>query len=282
MTRKYRNPFAQLTIAACFLLGGTNLAHSAELSFLICQPGGPDLKEQEQAVIRDFYNYIGERLDFKPGAIQGSYETQRKKCLKALEKKPAVLMLSLDMFLTARQNKNLHAVAQIKIRGKTQTRYYLMSSADGPGTIEAIRGKAISGTTVHDANFVARVVMQDKLGLAKELVLKTKKLGLRGVRDVIRGKSSAVLLEEVQYEAIKGTPFEKKLQLIFRSVPLPNPPIAVDKRRINAATIKKLERILHSMSSDPNGQKLLTTFGIDAFVSPEPKAWEELVGMMKK
>jgi len=256
-------------------------AHAAKLSFLICQPGGPDLKEQEQAVIRDFYNYLGEKIGLEPGAVKGEYQTKRKKCFAALEKKPAVLMLSLDMFLAAQKNKYLSPIAQIKINGKTDSRYYLMSSAEGPKSLDALRGKAISGTTVHDSDFVAKVVMNGKLGPAEELVLKSKKLGLRGVRDVIRGKSSAVLLEEAQYKALKGTPFEKKLQLVYRSDPLPNPPIAINRQKINKATIKKIKDAMHTMAKDAKGQKLLTTFGIDSFVEPRPNAWKKLASLMK-
>ena len=255
-------------------------AKAEKLTFLICQPGGPDLKDEEQAVMRDFYNYIGDKLGFKSGSIQGEYLTNRKRCLTALKSKPSVLMLSLDLYLDAYKNKQLEAVAQIKVRGKTESRYYLMSSAEGPKTTSKLRGKAISGTTVHDARFVAKVIMKGELGAAEELVLKPKRLGLRGVRDVIRGKTSAVLLDEPQFQALAGTPFEKKLQLVYKSELLANPPIAVNKRRVKAALRKKMKKLMMGMSSDEEGKKLLSAFGIDAFVAPKADTWKAMSGRM--
>ena len=272
-----------LTIGALTftLLASSTPATAAKLSFLICQPGGPDLKDQEQAIMRDFYGYIGKKLGFKQGQIQGQYLTNRKKCLKALEEKPSVLMLSLDLFLDAYKTKRLEPIAQIKIRGKTKSAYYLMSSAGGPSKLEELRGKKISGTTVHDPRFVANVIMKGQLGSVEELALKPKKLGLRGVRDVIRGKSSAVLLDEPQYQALSGTPFEKKLQLVYQSDALTNPPIAVDKQRVKKPLRKKMRSLMLSMSTEDRGKKLLSAFGIDAFVQPSASSWKAMSQQMK-
>jgi len=272
-----------IIVAAAMLLTFSNSpAHAEKLSFLICQPGGPDLKEQEQAIIRDFYHYIGKKLGLKEDSIDGEYLTKRKKCISALSRSPSILMLSLDMFLTAKKNKNLEAIAQIKIKGKTNSQFYLMSNVEGASTVEALRGKLISGTTVHDPEFVGRIIMKDKLGPPSELVLKAKKMGLRAVRAVIRGKSSAVLLDEPQYLALKDTPFEKKLKLVYTSDALPNPPIAIDKKQVSAALRAKIKKIMLTMTSDKAGQKLLKTFGIDDFVEPQADTWKKLEAIIVK
>ena len=51
-----------LTLAAA----GTAHAKGDEpLRFLVCQPGGPTLEDQEQTVIRDFYRFIStKRIPF--------------------------------------------------------------------------------------------------------------------------------------------------------------------------------------------------------------------------
>ena len=268
-----------VTLISVTALPNTGSA-SSKLTFLICQPGGPDLKDQEQALMRDFYNYVGKKVGMTGNNIAGQYLTKRKKCLKVLKEKPSVLMLSLDMFLAASKSKSLKPLAQIKMRGKTSGRYFLMSSVEGPKELTAIRGKQISGTMVHDPAFVARVVMGGRLGTAEELVLKPQKLGLRGVRDVIRGKSAGVLLDEAQYKAISGTPFKKKLQLVFTSEPLPNAPIAVNKTKVKGSMLTKMQNAMLTMTKDPEGKKLLDAFGIDAFVSPQKGAWTPLMENM--
>ncbi|MEE2901423.1 MAG: PhnD/SsuA/transferrin family substrate-binding protein [Myxococcota bacterium] len=270
-----------ITLISVVALPGKVSANS-KLTFLICQPGGPDLKDQEQALMRDFYSYVGKRVGVTQDNISGEYLTKRKKCLKALKKKPSVLMLSLDMFLSASRAKSLKPVAQIKMRGKTSGQYFLMSSVEGPKELSAIRGKQISGTMVQDSAFVAKVVMNGQLGAADSLKLKPQKLGLRGVRDVIRGKSAAVLLDEAQYNAIEGTPFQKKLQLVFTSDPLPNAPIAVSTSKVKGSTLKKMQNTMRNMTQDPEGKKLLDAFGIDAFVAPKKDVWNPMMEKMSR
>jgi len=265
-----------ITLISAATLPG-KVSAKPDLTFLICQPGGPDLKDQEQALMRDFYSYVGKRVGITQENISGEYLTKRKKCLKALKQKPSVLMLSLDMYLSASRTKSLTPVAQIKIRGKTSGRYFLMSSIEGPKELSAIRGKQISGTMVHDPAFVAKVVMNGQLGAVNTLKLKPQKLGLRGVRDVIRGKSAAVLLDEAQYNAIEGTPFEKKLQLVFTSDSLPNAPIAVSTSKVKGSTLKKMQNVMREMTKDPEGKKLLDAFGIEAFVAPKKNTWNSMM-----
>lgn len=271
-----------LTLAAA-LATLPALAHAGSpdhLSFVVCQLGGPELELHEQTVIRDFYRYVGKKLGMAEGSIDGTYHTKRAGCLAALAKAPEVLMLSLDMFLEQRKALSLEAIAQVDLEGGTSSRFYLLTTTDGPSSLTELRGKPISGTNLHNPAFVARVIFGGKLGMPAELTLKPEKLGLRAVRSVIRGKATAVLLDESQYKAIRGTPFESKLRLVFTSEPLPNAPVAVAKTRVAEGLSKRLGDVMMQMNSDKNGQELVKTFGIKGFVKPAPGTWKTLEAVM--
>ncbi len=267
-----------------FALAATMLsapAHAAteSLQFLICQPGGPELQEKEQTVIRDFYRYFGKKLAMKEGAITGNYFNRRAKCIEALDENPSIVMLSLDLYIERADDLKLLPIAQIDADGTT-SKYYLMSGLEGPSTLAQVRGKPIAGTHLSNPKFVARVVFDGKLGTPNELVLKPQNLGLRAVRNVIRGRAAAVLLDAQQYRAIDGTPFQKKLKLVYESEPLPNAPVAVSSTRIDAKLAGELSKLLTTMNTDPNGQALVKTFGIKGFVKPAPKTWDGVKAVM--
>lgn len=250
----------------------------ATLHFLICQPGGPELEEKEQTVIRDFYRYFGKKLGMKEGSITGDYFNRRPKCLEALNAAPAIVLLSLDLYIE--RADELQPIAQVNAEGGTSSKFYLMVGAEGPENVDGVRGRPITGTLLSNPEFVAKVLLGGKLGPAKELVLKPEALGLRAVRNVIRGKATAVLLDQPQYDAIAGTPFQKKLRLVYESEALPNPPVAVARTRVAADLAARLAKLLTTMHDDPNGQALVKTFGVKGFVHPAPKTWDGIKAVM--
>jgi hypothetical protein len=76
--------------------GPSVLAEGMSLAvlLLICQPGGPDLGNEQQHVIDKMYRYIEKRTGLEKGQMQGFYTNDREKCLEGLEKKPTVVMPS--------------------------------------------------------------------------------------------------------------------------------------------------------------------------------------------
>jgi hypothetical protein len=266
------------------LPAGTTPARAAppeRLLFLVCQPGGPELEASEQTVIRDFYRYVGTRLGMKEDAIDGAYYNRKKDCVKALAGEPGVLMLSLDLYLDQRAALDLEPVAQVDLASGTASTFYLMGRADGPSDLTELRGKPVTGTHLEDPRFVARVVMDGKLGAPGELVLRPETLGLRAVRSVLRGKAAAVLLDSAQHAALADTPFAKDLKVLYTSPALPNPPVAVSLKRVPAGLGKRLGKVMMEMVTDPAGQKLIKTFGLKGFVLPAPKTWDALEAKLR-
>lgn len=245
------------------------------LRFLICAPGGPDLKDGEQEVIQSFFRFMEERLGMLKTSIDGTYLNDRDKCAVALKAKPGALMLSPDLFVAHEKAEGLVPVAQVRIAGATRDRYYLMTAAEGGATeLAALKGAKITGSAVGTADFIARATLDGRLGAAAAFRFSETTMGLRAVRAVLRGKADAVLLDGVQYRALQGTPFEKKLQLVYTSDPLPTAPICVARGRVPDGFGAALADVLSNMANSDHGRTLIKTFGIDGFERPSPGAWD--------
>ncbi len=243
--------------------------------FLICQPGGPDLRPQQQAVIDRLYRYIESQTGLAEGRIEGVYTNDRAKCLDELAKKPAVLFPSLPIFLEFKSKYGLEPVAQLKQQGKVEDHFYLLAAKDTSFGFGAMKGKTVTGTHLGSTRFVYDVVFDKKLS-AKELKLAPQKLGLRAIRNVVKGKADAVLLDGAQYRALQGTRYEKKLRLLHASGPHPTPPITVLSGRAPRGFPEALGAALAAMKNDATGREVLEMFQIEGFARPGPRAFASL------
>jgi ABC-type phosphate/phosphonate transport system substrate-binding protein len=83
------------------------------------------------------------------------------------------------------------------------------------------------------------------------------------LRHVMKGKASGVVLDRVQYEAIKKTPSVEAIKVIHRSQELPFSPVVwfgePDARQ------KPLAGVFHDMKKNPEGQSLLRQLQTDGF-----------------
>jgi ABC-type phosphate/phosphonate transport system substrate-binding protein len=269
---------------AAVLLGAPNVADAAKpLRLLICQPGGPQLGKEELAVLDKLYRYLEEKLDLEKGQVTGTYVHKTKSCEEALQsEKPAMLMTSLPMFLERRAKLKLVPVAQAKIEGAGSDRFYLVTKAGGEKSAAAFKGKKITGTGLDHPGFVSQVALEGKLGASSEFEIVPAKMGLRAIRAVIKGKADAAILDGFQYRALRGTKFEKELEVVHVSEPVPNAPFAVVKKRIPKGFAKKLAGVLENLHVDPDGASMLKAFRIDGFVTPPVGDWDALAKKMKE
>lgn len=267
------------TVALLGLFAGS--AHAAEpLRLLICQPGGPQLAEEQQSSIETMYRYIERKTGLSEGRIQGRYTNDREECVDALGQ-TAIVIPSLPIFLEHKDKYGLVPVAQLKVNGKIEDHFYVL--VDGESSIKSIsdlKGKKITGTHLGSNRFVLDIVLEGKLAKG-DLVLKPKRFGLRAIRAVTKGKADAVLLDGTQYRALAGTRFEKDLRVLHTSKALPTPPITVVAKAIPAGFGAKLGRALVGMTNDPEGQRVVQLFGIEGFELTAPKTWASLEKRIK-
>lgn len=274
-------PQTAFRLAFGLALGLTVLSFAGEAAagepvrFLICQPGGPDLAKEQKVVVERLYRYLEKKTGLADGQIEGVYTNTRKDCEKALKDKPSVFFPSLPIFMEYRRAMNLEAVAQLKIDGKVRDHFYIMASKGSGLTLEALAGKTLTGTHLDSAKFVDDIVFDGRVKLA-DVKLDRQRRGLRAIRNVLRGKADAVLLDGTQYRALQGTRFEGELEVVHVSKDVPTPPISIVTGRAPKGFGRKLAQALTAMVADPEGQSVLRLFRIEGFAVPKPQTWAQL------
>lgn len=262
-------------LVALFVLAAAPAAAAEKpVRFLICQPGGPDLRPEQQAVVNSLYRYLEKKTGLAEGRIQGTYTNDRDTCIAEVKKGPAVLFPSLPIFLDFEKPHRLRPVAMLKIGGKVEDHFYLLASKKTKFGVGELAGKTITGTHLGSERFVRDVVVEGEAGKTVKLV--PQRLGLRAIRNVIKGKADAVLLDGSQYRALAGTRYEKKLRVLHAAGPLPTPPVSILDGKAPAGFAKALAAALFAMRSDATGRDVLEMFDIEGFAAPAPKAYASL------
>lgn len=274
-------PQASARLFAVLLLGLLGTVSSAAayaakpVRFLICQPGGPDLAKEQEVVVERLYRYLEKKSGLQDGQIQGVYTNTRKACEKALTDKPTVFFPSLPIFMEYRRSMGLQAVAQLQIDKKVRDHFYIMTAKGSGLSLEKLAGKTLTGTHLDSMRFVEDIIFDGRVKLA-DIKMAPERMGLRGIRNVIRGRADAVLLDGTQYRALQGTRFEAKLELLHVSKDVPTPPVAIVKSQAPKGLGRKLGAALTAMGADPEGQGVLKLFQIEGFAVPKPQTWAQL------
>lgn len=267
---------AMTALSVAVAAGAPAEAAPEALTLLICQPAGPELKAEQQHMLDGLYRYLEKKLGLHVGGVSGIYETDLERCREELKKQPAILMPSLPLYLELEKARELIPVAQPVINGATEDRYYLMARKGSAASLATLKGKAIAGTAVDGRDLLARVVFEGKLGAAPSIQLKHHRLALRAIRATVKGQAEAVLLDGIQYRALKGTRFEHKLEVVHVSEPVPYAPIAVVRARVPDQFAERLGRALAEMSGDADGRAMLNVFGVERFQPAKPDAWDRV------
>ena len=263
-------------VALTLLLSGVGSATAAEpVLVLICQPGGPDLAQEQQEVVERLYRYLEKKTGLADGQIRGVYTNTREDCERELAKEPTVFLPSLPVFMEYRKRLDLEAVAQLQIDGQVRDHFYIMAAKGSGLTLEGLAGKTLTGTHLDSKKFIDDIVLEGRVAL-KDVKLLPQRMGLRAIREVVRGKADAVLLDGTQHRALVGTRFQAQLELVHVSKDVPTPPVAIVKRRGPAGFGKQLAQALVGMGADPEGQSVLRLFSIEGFMVPKPQTWAQL------
>ena len=263
-------------VALTVVLGAANAATAAEpIGFLICQPGGPDLTEEQTKVMDRLFRHLEKKLSLAEGQIRGQYANDKKACDKALAAKPAIIFPSVPIFIEKKNALKLEPVAQLRLDGKTHDNFYVMTQADNKISVSDLAGQTVMGTDLGSPRFLSDAVFAGELKAA-QLKLKPTKRALKGIRRAASGRVGAVVLSGTQYRSLKTSRYFKKLRLIHTSPPLPTAPVTVVRGRISADFGRRLGKALVGMSADADGRKVLETFQIEGFEATSRQQWAQL------
>jgi hypothetical protein len=91
---------------------------------------------------------------------------------------------------------------------------------------------------------------------------------LKALRATARGKGAGVVLDRMQYEAMKSLPLAEKIKIIHTSAALPTSPVVSFGPPDDLIT--QLAEVLRRMADDPGAEQLLQLMMTAGFGPPDP------------
>lgn len=179
---------------------------------------------------------------------------------------PPVTLVSLPLYLELVASGVEARILRVPRRGaETRERYHLVARA-GEGSAGAIADGPVLGALLWAPDFVAARLFPGHLD-GRELRFVPQPL--RAIRALRRGEAGAVVLADVELEALAGLIPADELVTVATSPPVPLPllvgigPPGPDEPAIL--------RAWDGLCGDPDGSYLCDGFGVDGFGAPGPE-----------
>jgi hypothetical protein len=254
-------------------------ARAAGYDVLVCYPGGPVKDEQAEGAMGDMLKTLEAEGGFPAGTFRHEFTTKLETCrAKLAAKNPQFVILSLGLFLEAREKHHLLPLVQPRIKGKQEDTYRIVVQKGRHKDLASLQGKRLGGSVLEEVDFLRRVVFQGQLDPRTHFQLKPQRRVLRDLKALAKGELDAVMLNQIQYDGLGSLPFGKDLEAIFASPPMPLVGLAIDETRVPAADRKKMTDALTRMCTQGEGAKLCELFGVEAFVPVPADAYAQVIG----
>ncbi len=250
-----------------FALSRPQLAAAVDgIAFAIIQPGQPGTPEEAQPVMDELAVYLGERLGTK-SPLRGTYFNDLKEALAFVERTPPKwAIVSLDFFAEEGTRLNLTPIASTRPSGFDKDIWRLAVHRDAPDGWQTLQGKAW-GTMLFDQRAAACLAFGKSPDALPFRLVGTFR-PLKALRATARGKGAGVVLDRMQYEAMKSLPLASKIKIIHTSAELPTSPVVSFGSPDDF--IRKLAEVLLKMKDDPEAGQLLQLLMTTGFGPPDP------------
>lgn len=249
-----------LIAIAVFVWSGPAISGET-LDFAVIQPGQPGTPQEAQPVMDALAAYLQKKMG-SGVTIKGCYFNKLDSALNFLHNTPPVWgIVRLGFYLEQASRFQMTAIASTRPGGYNKDIWRLVVKSDAPEDWKSLRGKVL-GNMLFETN-AAACLLFGKPPAQLPFTLKGTFRPLRSLRRVIKGKTTGVVLDRAQYEALKALPLVKKIKEVHTSGELPASPVVwfgtSDDRT------KRLAAILLGMKEDRDAETLLKLLQTDGF-----------------
>ena len=210
--------------------------------------------------------YVGDRLGVKlePRVMNDA--------VKAAEfcsaGKPPVGIVTPGFYLQYAKALGMEPLLETKRTGVKEERYVLVARKDASDDLAKWQGKTIATPLAGEQRYIISVVLQSKLG--EEIRLKPVNDVEGAVFDLVdagKNAADAVLMETDAWKLFeKDEEFGPKLKVLFTSDELPRNLVVLLSPKSDALNADKLKAALKGMNGSEEGQKILQSIRVEAFV----------------
>ena len=250
----------RIVLAIAMMLGLAASVSAGVKDMLFCLPGFPGTSSQAQPYIDKMLRHLEGKLALAQGTMTGTYLPDGDKSVKMLvSSKPDLALVGPSILAGNHKAMGMKVIAKVEINGRGQETYSVITAKGGPSSLADLAGKTVSGAVVHDEKYVHNVLLDRKLAVG-DLTLKSQKRPLKSLRDVVRGKVDAAIVDRSVVDHMSELDFAGDLQVIYTSVPVPAPAVVVmGEGKSHAA---KLKSALVGLCKRADGKDLCKTLTI--------------------
>ncbi|MCP4198607.1 MAG: phosphate/phosphite/phosphonate ABC transporter substrate-binding protein [Proteobacteria bacterium] len=253
-----------MTIAAIFvLLAGIAIAAPKEL--LLCLPGFPGSQAQAQPFVDKMLRHLESKLKWQPFSLKGIYIPDGNVAVEKLRKeRPEIALVGPSIYASEHKALGMKVIAKIEVNGRSEEIYSVITRKDGPSALDELVGKKVEGAVIKKEKYVYNVLFDQQLK-AGQLILESQKRPLRSLRNVVRNKSDAAIVDQSVVDHLSELPFANEVQSIYTTKPVPSALVVVMGDGKKQAV--KLKSMLVGMCKRPDGRELCQTLTISAIKS---------------
>ncbi|MGY6214840.1 sterol transporter periplasmic substrate-binding protein BstB [Methylolobus aquaticus] len=262
----------------CLLAGWLPYAAAEQPPIVVCYPGGPVSEEDANSAMEAMLRVVEKAGQWPDHSLTSVFTSRVDECRKLLAaKKPRFAITSLGQFLQQRGVHHLVPLVQPRIKGATFERYQVIARKGGPDSLDKLAGKSLGGTALEEPEFVRKVVFAGKLDPQNTFDLKPSRQALRALRALDKGELDAVLLNGQQSAALAALELKTPIAPVFTSADIPLMGMSANSITTTPEERQRFAKALQGMCSDPDGKKLCSLFGVEAFVPADPAAFKPLI-----
>jgi len=261
----------RLVVPICLLvliaLGRPQPAAAVDrIEFAVIQPGQPGTPKEAQPVMDELAAYVGKRLG-TGSPLRGIYFNDLKEALAFVDRKPPKwAIVSLDFYTEEANRLDLTPIASTRPSGFEQDTWRLVVRRDAPDGWQTVQGK-VWGTMLFNQRAAACLAFGRSPDALPFTLVGTFR-PLKALRDAARGKGAGVLLDRMQYEAMKSLPLASEIKITHTSAELPTSPVVSFGPPDDL--MNKLAGVLLEMKNDPEADQLLQLLMTTGFGPPDP------------
>ena len=266
-----------------FIFSSGASAAEEELKIAIIFPGGP-APEKVEKYIGQFVDIIAGEVGLEKDSFIGRYFTEQQAALDYLEKnRDSFIISSLGFYLYRRKALDLIPLARVELTAGTAGRYFLVVKKGTAGSLEELKGKTISGSTLYeDHQFLNRIVFNNLVDIGSDFILKPTSRPLSAIRKVLKGTIDGVLMDEVQYKSLKSLPFFEEIEVIYTSPLLPEVGLMMVDTPATRKLKDRLLKALLAMGDSEDGSAAFKAFGLAGFKEIDPASLDEVIVKYEK
>lgn len=262
-----------LKLAALFTVAVLMVGASADAKTLVlCYPGGTVKERDAKPATEQMLRVMEKMAGWPTGDFKAEFTSDMSKCDQLMASNPEFAIVSLGYMLS--HEDSLMAVVQPKMAGKTTETFRVLVRKGAFASMDALKGKKLTGTPLAEPAFIEKIVFAGKYPLATFEVVPCKG-ALKSLRELSEGKVDSVVVTDQQWSSLKSSPMARDFDVVFTSKPQPIMPLVASRSGTTIEERKTFTSTMQKFCSNREGKQFCELFGIDSFTKANDKDYNE-------